>query len=201
MDTIFINSENSKTADPYRLILNLSGKINLKRRDKYVALLNLLLYIYYTWKNIKKSYKNNKFEMSAPIWNEESELPEASYFVSDIQDYFEYIITKHKTVTDNPSIRIYVNKIENRITFKIKIGFYLELFTPWAINLLRSTKSKITKDENGTNLAHLEITEVVLVHSNIVNNDFQHDSRVFINLFPINCLVNYLIFHSKILYF
>ena len=130
MDTIFINSENSKTADPYRLILNLSGKINLKRRDKYVALLNLLLYIYYTWKNIKKSYKNNKFEMSAPIWNEESELPEGSYFVSDIQDYFEYIITKHKTVTDNPSIRIYVNKIENRITFKIKIGFYLELFTP-----------------------------------------------------------------------
>ena len=104
MDTIFINSENSKTTDPYRLILNLSGKINLKRRDKYVALLNLLLYIYYTWKNIKKSYKNNKFEMSAPIWNEESELPEGSYFVSDIQDYFEYIITKHKIVTDNPSI-------------------------------------------------------------------------------------------------
>ena len=89
MDTIFINSENSKTSDPHRLLLNLSDKINLKRSDKYVALSNLS--IYYTWKNIKKSYKNNKFKISAPTWNEEFELPDGSYSVSDIQDYFEYI--------------------------------------------------------------------------------------------------------------
>ena len=94
-------------------------KIILKRSDKYVALSNLS--IYYTWKNIKKSYKKNKFKISAPTWNEEFELPDGLYSVSDIQDYFEYIIKEHDTVTDNPSIRIYVNKIENRITFTTDI--------------------------------------------------------------------------------
>ena len=92
MDTIFMNSENSKTSDPHRLLLNLADKINLKRSDKYVALSNLA--IYYTWKNIKKSYKNNKFKISGPTWNEEFELPDGSYSASDIQDYFEYIFQK-----------------------------------------------------------------------------------------------------------
>ena len=78
MDTIFMNSENSKTSDPHRLLLNLTDKINLKRSDKYVGLSNLS--IYYTWKNIKKLYKNNKFKISAPTWNEEF----GSYSVSDI---------------------------------------------------------------------------------------------------------------------
>ena len=115
---IFMYSENSKTSDPHRLLLNFLNKINVKRSDKYVALSKLS--IYYTWKKIKMSYKNNKFKISAPTWNEEFELPDGSYCVSDIQDYFEYIIEKHETVTDNPSIMIYVNKIENRITFKFK---------------------------------------------------------------------------------
>ena len=122
MGTIFMNSENSKTSDPQRLLLNLSAKINLKISDKHVTLSNLS--IYYTWKNIKKSYKNNKFKILAPTWNEEFELLDGSYFLSDIQDYFEYIITKHETITDNPSIMIYINKIENRIKFKIKAGYY-----------------------------------------------------------------------------
>ena len=74
MDIIFINSENSKTSDPYILLLNLTDKRNLKRNDKYVALSNLR--IYYTWKNIKKSYKNNNFKISTPTWNEEIELPD-----------------------------------------------------------------------------------------------------------------------------
>ena len=130
------------------------------------------------------SYKNNKFKISAPTWNEEFELPDGSYSVSDIQDYFKYILKKHETVTDNPSIRIYVNKIENRITFKIKTGYYLELLTPETMKLLGSTKSKITKDENGENVPHLEITEVVLVHCNIVNNDYQQDSRVLYTFVP-----------------
>ena len=88
MDTIFMNSENSKTSDPHRLLLNLTDKINLKRSDKYVALSNLS--IYYTWKNIKKSYKNI-FKISALTWNKEFELSDGSYSGSDVQDYFEYI--------------------------------------------------------------------------------------------------------------
>ena len=89
-----MNSKNSRTSDPHRLLLNLTYKINLKRSNKYVALSNLN--IYYTWKNIKRSYKNNKFKISAPTWNEEFELPDGSYSVSDIQDYFEYILKNMK---------------------------------------------------------------------------------------------------------
>ena len=89
METVFINSENSKTSDP-RLLLNLTDKTNLKRSQKYVALSNLS--IYYKWKNIKKLCKNNKFKISAPAWNEKFELPDGSYSVSDIQDDFEYIL-------------------------------------------------------------------------------------------------------------
>ena len=84
MDIIFINSKNSKTSDPHRLLLNLTDQTNLKRSDKYVALSNLSMY--YTWKNIIESYKNNKFKISAPIWNKEFELLDESYSVSDIQD-------------------------------------------------------------------------------------------------------------------
>ena len=91
MDTIFTNSANSKTSDPHRLLLNLSDKINLKRSDTYVALSNLSTY--YTWRNIKNSYKNNKFKISASTWNEElPDLPDGSYSVSDFQDYFKYIL-------------------------------------------------------------------------------------------------------------
>ena len=88
MNVIFMNSENSKTPDSHRLLLNLFDKIDLRRKDKYVALTNLS--IYYTWKNIKKSYKNNRF--LAPTWNEQIEVAGESYSVSDIQDYFEYIL-------------------------------------------------------------------------------------------------------------
>ena len=83
-----MNSENSKTPDSHRLLLNLFDKVDLRRKDKYVALTNLS--IYYTWKNIKKSYKNNRF--LAPIWNEQIEVADESYSVSDIQEYFEYIL-------------------------------------------------------------------------------------------------------------
>ena len=93
--------------------------------------------------------------------------------MSDIQDYFEYILKKNNENVDNPSIKIYVNKIENRITFKIETGYYPELLTPETMKLLGSTESKITNDKNGKNLPHLEITELVLVHCNNVNNDYQ----------------------------
>ena len=162
MYTLFMNSGNSKTSDPHRLLVILSDKVNLKREDKYVALSNLS--IYYTWKNVKKSYKKNKFKISAPTWNEEFELPDGSYSVSDIQVYFEYILKKHERVADNPSIKIYLSKIENRITFKIKKGYYLELLTPETMKLRGSTTSKINKDKYGENVHHLEINELVLIH-------------------------------------
>ena len=123
-----MNSKNSVTSDPHRLLLKLTDKINLNRSDKYIALSNLS--IYYTWKNIKTLYRNNKLKISVPTWNEEFELPDGSYSVSDIQDYFEYILKKYG---DDPSIRIYINKIKNRITFKIKAGFYFELLTSQTI--------------------------------------------------------------------
>ena len=85
---------------------------------------------------------------------------------------------------NNSPIKIYVNKKENRITFKIKTGYYLELLTPETMKLLGSTENKITKDKNGENVPHLEITEVVLVHCNIVNNDYQQDSRILYTIVP-----------------
>ena len=85
---------------------------------------------------------------------------------------------------DKISVQIYVNKIENRITFKIKNKYSLELLTPEAMKLLGSTENKITKDKNSENVPHLEITEVVLVHCDIVNNDYQQDSRVLYTFVP-----------------
>ena len=135
---------------------------------------------------MQKSYNNNKFKISALTWNDKFELPDGSYSVSDIQDYFEYIfiLKKHGENTDKPSVQTYVNKIENRVTFKIKNGYSLELLTSETMKLLGSTKNKITKDKNGENVPHLEITEVVLVHCNIVNNDYQQDSRVLYTFVP-----------------
>ena len=92
MDNLFMNSKNNVTSYPYRILFNLRYKINLKRSDKYVALSNLS--IYYTWKNIKKSYKNNTLEISALTWNEEFELPDGSYSLSVIQKYFQYSLKK-----------------------------------------------------------------------------------------------------------
>ena len=100
-------------------------------------------------------------------------MPDGPYSASDIQDYFEFILKNHGEIIDNPSVMIYVNKIENRITLKIKNGYTLELLTPETIKLLGSTENKITKDKNVENLPHLEITEVVLVYCNILNNDHQ----------------------------
>ena len=145
-------------------MLKLTDKLDLRRGQKTVALSNLS--IYYTWKNVKSSY-NNKFKISAPTWSEEFELPDGSYSISDIQDYFEYILKKHSESVDNPSIRMYINRIENRITFKIKNGYYLELLTPETMKLLGSTESKITKNKKGENVRHLEVVELVLVYCKI----------------------------------
>ena len=96
-----MNSENSKTSEPHRLLINLADKVNLKRSDKYVALSNLNLN--YIWKNIKKSYEN-KLKISVPTWNDKFDLPDGSYSLSHIQDYFKHIFKKHGENTNNPSI-------------------------------------------------------------------------------------------------
>ena len=123
MDTIFINSENSRTLKPHILTLKLVNKLDLRFGEKVIALSNLS--IYYTWKNIKSSYNNNRFKISAPTWNDEFELPDRSYLVSDIQDYFEYILKKHGENIDNNSIRIYVNKLKIELHLKLKLDIIL----------------------------------------------------------------------------
>ena len=187
MDTIVMNSENSKTSKQHVLKLKLTSKLDLRLGEKVIALSNLSNY--YTWRNIKSSCNSNKFKTYTPTWNDEFELPDGSYSVSDIQDYFEYILKKHGEDIDEPSVQIYVNKIENRITFKIKDGYTLELLTPETMKLLGSTKDKIAKYKNGENVPYLEITKVVLVHciwSIIIINEIQEYCTL---LFPINHLV------------
>ena len=175
MDTIL---ENSRTSECHVLVLRITDKLDLRRGQKSIALSNRS--IYYTWKNIKSSYNYEKLKISAPTLSDEFELPDGSYSISDIQDYFEYILKKLNENVDNPSIRIYVNKIENRITFKIKTRYYLEILTPETMKLFGSTESKITKDKNGEITE--TITETVLVHFNLVNNDYQQDSRMLYQL-------------------
>ena len=165
-----MNSENSKTSKPYVLILKLTNKLDLRIGEKIIALSNHN--INYTWKNINSSYNNNKFKISAPTWNDKFELPDGSYSISDIQNYFETILRKHGENVDKSSVQIYVNKIENRITFKIKNGYSLELWRPETMKLLESTKNKITRHKNGENVPHLEIAEVVLVYCDIFNKDY-----------------------------
>ena len=177
METIFMNSENSKTSESHRFRLDLTDKLDLKDPKKNMALANLS--IYYTWKNIKSEYNNNKFKISAPTWNETFDLPDGFYSIADIQDYFEFIIKKHETLTENPPVQIYPNKIKNRIVFKIKTGYKLELLSSETMKLLGSTKKDVDQDKDGEDVPKLESAEVVLVHCNLVKNDYQHTSKSF----------------------
>ena len=101
------------------ILIELTNKLDLRIGEKIIALSNLR--IQNIWKKIKSSYNSNKFKISAPTWNDKFELPDGSYSVSDIQDYFEYILEKHGEDIDEPSVQIYVNKIENRITIVLGI--------------------------------------------------------------------------------
>ena len=147
-----------------------------------MALANLSIYC--TWKNIKSAYNNNKFKISAPTWNDTFDLPDGSYSISDIQYYFEFIIKKHKTLNEDLPIEIYPNKIKNRIVFKIKTGYKLELLTPETMKLLGSTKKDVDSDKNSENVPKLESVEVVLVHCNLVNNNYQQASKVLFTFVP-----------------
>ena len=126
-------------------------------------------------------YKNNKFKISSPTWSDEFELPDGSYSISDIQDYFEYILKKYSEIVDNPLIKMYVNEIENRVTFKNR---NLDLLTPETMILLGSTESKIAKDKNGENVPHLETVELVLIHFNFGNNNYKQNSQILYIFVP-----------------
>ena len=135
-----MNTVNSKTSELDKFVLSLSQKVDLRSSDKHVALQNLSIYC--TWKNRKnrKPYKKNKLKIVAPTWNDEFELPDGSYSVSDIQEYIEFIIEKHETLTTIPPIHVYSNRINNKLVFKIKDGYKLELQAPEAMKLFDSRK-------------------------------------------------------------
>ena len=187
METFFMNTKNSKTSEPHSFKYNLIDKLDLKNPNKNMALANLS--ISYTWKNVKSIYNNNKFKISAPTWNETFDLPDGSYNISEIEDYIEYIIKKYETIGKNAPILIYANKIGNRIVFKIKTGYKLELLSKETMKLLGSTKDTIDADKNSENVPRLENFEVVLVHCNLVNNSYQA-REYYLLLYQIKSMVN-----------
>ena len=163
-----MNTKNSKTKEPHRLKYNLIDKLDLKNPNK----------------NVKSIYNNNKYKISAPTWNDTFDLPDGSYNIPAIQNYIEYIIKKHEAIAETASILVYVNKMSNRIVFKTKTGYNLELLSKETIKLLGSTKDTIDAYKNSENVPRLENVEVVLVYCNLVNNSYQQPSRVLFTFVP-----------------
>ena len=112
------------------------------------------------------------------------DLPDGSYSISDIQDYFEYIIKKQENIADNPPVQIYINKIKNRIVFKIKTGYILELLFPETMKLLGRSKKDVDQDKDGEDVPKLDSVEFVLVHCHVVNNNYQQASKVLSAFVP-----------------
>ena len=154
METFFMNTKNSKTNEPHRFKYDLIDKLDLKNPNKNMALANLS--IYYTLKNVKSIYNNNKFEISAPTWNDTFDLPDGLFNIPAIQNYIEYVIKNHETITDAAPILIYANKINNRIVSKIKTGYKLELLSKETMKLLGSTQYTIDADKDSENVPRLE---------------------------------------------
>ena len=136
-------------------------------------LLSKLIYLLHV-ENIRKQYKNNKLKTIAPTWNDEFELQDGSYFVSDIQNYIEYIIKKHEKSTKNPPIHVHINRINNR----------LELQTLETVELFGSTKKLIDKTKTGEKVSSLEVVEVVFLQCNLVDNQYQQKSEVLYTFTP-----------------
>ena len=132
--------------------------------------------------NIKYAYSNNRFKIFALTWNNEFILPDGSYSIADIQGYFEFFIKKHKS--EHPPVQIYPNKIKNRIVFKVKAGYKLELLSSETMKLLGSTKEDLDQDKIGEDIPTLESAEVVLVHFNLINNNYQQVSKVLFTSVP-----------------
>ena len=129
MGNIFMNTTNSKTIESNRFTLYFTNKVDL-REQKTISLASLS--IYYSWQNVKNEYKNDKFKLSGPTWDLTFDLPNGRYTIADMQDYFLWIVKKHETdvkSSEESPILIYPNTIKNRIIFKIKTGYRLELLT------------------------------------------------------------------------
>ena len=135
-------------------------------------------------KNIRKQCKNNRLKIIGRTWNDEFELPDGPFSVSDIQDNIEFIIKKHETSTAIPPIHFYINRINNRLVFKIKNGYKLELQTPETMKLFGSTKEVIGKTKIRKKVPSLEVIEVVLVQCNLVDNQYQQNSEVLYSFTP-----------------
>ena len=120
-----MNTVNSKTKHSNKFVYNFTDKLNLKNPNKNIALASLSVYC--TWKNVKSDYNNNKFKISAPTWSDTFDVPDGSYSIAALQNYFEYIIKKHETIANVSPVLIYVNEINNRIVFKIKIRIQIRI--------------------------------------------------------------------------
>ena len=176
-----MNTANSKAKHSNKFVYNFTDKLNLKNPNKNIALANLS--IYYTWKNVKSDY-NNKFKISAPTWNVTFDVLDGSYSIAALQNYFEYVIKKHETIAEVSPVLIYVNEINNRIAFKIKSGYKLELLSKGTMRLLGSLSDTIDGDKNSELVPKLESVDLVLVHCNVVNNSYQQASKVLFTFLP-----------------
>ena len=174
-----MSTANSKTKHSNKFVYNFTDKLNLKNPNKNISLANFS--IYYTWKNVKSDYNNNKFKISAPTRNDAFD---GSYSIAALQNYFEYFIKKHETIADISPVLIYVNEINNRIFLKIKSGYKLELLLKETMRLLGSSTNTIDGDKNSKLVPKLESVDLVSVHSNLVNNSYQQASKLLFTLVP-----------------
>ena len=164
----------SRNSKPRRFRLDILDKRNLKPSKKNMALVNLG--IYYTGKHIKSEQNNNKFKIFAPTWNDTFYLPDGSYYIVDIQDYFQFIIKRHENLAKSSPVQIYPNKIKNTIVFKIKNGYNLELLSPETNRLLESTKKDVNKDkddETHQNQNLLKLFYCIVIQSKMIIKIYQ----------------------------
>ena len=171
MELLFMDTENSKTTDSNRFRLYFTNKLDL-RRDKTVSLSNWS--IYYTWKNTNEEYKNNKFKLSGPTWDENLALEDGSYTIEDIQDMFLWVVKKHEPTIKSSEESL----ILNRIVFKIKTRYKLEMLTNETMRLLGDGPI-VDTDKNAENVPRLKQVRFVLLHCNVVRNDQLQNSKLF----------------------
>ena len=186
MSDIFMSTENSKTNDLNRFRLYFTDKIDI-RGNKKIALSDLS--VHYTWYNIKKEYNNNKFRLSGPTWSKDVTIPDGSYEIYQIQNYFldEVIKENESGVKSNEQspIWIYANIILNGVSFSIKTGYKLELLNNETMRLLGDGPI-IDTTKNGENVLRLENVRNVLVFCNLVQNVYLQDSKLSFSVVPIS---------------
>ena len=164
-----MNMENIKMNEPHKFVLKLSQKLDLRSSNKHVVLQSLFFSFLLHIENVRRQHKNNRLKIIIPIWKDEFELPDGSF--SDIQDCIEYIREKHETVTTIPPIHVFINKISNKLMFKIKDGYKLEWQMPQVMKLFRYTKK--IKRQNLEIEQSPEVIKVALVQCNLVDNQYQ----------------------------